>query len=320
MPPFVNWKKYLHLTEESTWGTYASGGTHLYVPYTSYSVGIQETFQQADLHTGFRQRKHNRKVSQAVQGGIAMPLWAQHISSKSIAQHIMEWALSAPNDDELDSFTAEKFEDGIDNKRHAGLRINTMTISGQGNGPINMSLDVIGQSEAGGVTVESLPTDQPMPIEFLMSDASLAYEVEETSSASVGGDGNSLQIASFSLTLQNTLIPVYLNSLNIVHLLAGVRLVDFNVGIIKQSNTYDAIRRDNNVVIHNAVLQLKGRHGGSGASGDFTVCDIDLDRLNVAQVTDPEGDRNSIAMQDIAQLALKPDSTQNDIDVSWSLE
>lgn len=317
--PFMGWKRYVHLTEESTWGTYNSGGTHIYVPVTSYGVAVTRENQQADLFTGLRQRRHNRAFRGTVAGNITMPLYAQHVNSKSIAEHILTWAFSAPSSDTLTSFTGELNEDGVDDKRHNGLRINSLTISGANGGPVNLSIDVIGKSEDGGITPEAIPVSDPMPIEFLMSDATLALETDETSSASVGGAGNEQEILAFSLTLQNNLEALHVNSFWPNYLLAGVRMVDFSMTILKETNTYDAMRRDSAININNAVFTLLGRHGGSGASGDYTSLSIDLDRLHVANVNDLPPSLNTTVQQEVSYISLKPDSTQNDIDLTWAL-
>jgi len=90
MAEYMGWQKHLHLRAESTWGTRSGGNPDIYIPYAEYSVASTVQNQQAALFTGVRQRRHNRVVNATVGGNLSCPLYGYHVSSKSIAEYLIE--------------------------------------------------------------------------------------------------------------------------------------------------------------------------------------------------------------------------------------
>jgi 3-deoxy-D-manno-octulosonate 8-phosphate phosphatase KdsC-like HAD superfamily phosphatase len=312
----MGWERYLIGSKETTWGVKNGGAADIVIPYTDYSVAVQTTSQQAALFCGIRQRKHNRMVSKSLSGALSMPLWAQHISNKSIAEWMLTWATSGPASAWLESWCLE-LNDEADNKRHLGCRVASATLAGDAEGGvITLAMNLIGKSETGGITPDSLVATDPHPIEFLMQDATLWLTPGIDSSMDTGSDSLQVEMRAFSLAIDNALAAYHTNDQWITTLAAGVRSVNFQARVFQTDDTYDAIRRSTAADDWTAVLQLKGRHGGSAAN-TYTVVNIDLDRVQFANVTDGVG-INQLTEQTLDLTVLKDNSSANDIDITYA--
>lgn len=318
MAEYMGWQKYLHIRKETTWGTKAGGNPDIYIPYAEYSVASAVQSSQAALFTGVRQRRHNRVVKGTVQGNLNCPLYGYHVSSKSIAEYMIEWATSGDASPFLDSYTAELHDANNDNKRHLGLRVNQMTLAGDSDsGVISISLALIGKDETGGITSPTLSATNPQPVEFLMDDAAF-YLSDDVNASSASGTGEALPLRSFNLTVNNNLQVYHVNDFWPAHVVAGVREIGFQFSLFKTANTYDALRRTSAVTNRACRLVLKGRHLGTGASGNFTQVEVHMDRLNFANASD-QAALNELAQQNVDWITLKPDTNSNDVDFYYSL-
>jgi hypothetical protein len=305
MANLAGWMKRFHIAAESAWGTTPASPTYIYVPVGSCNMQATPQSVQAQLYTGHRQRKHSRVTRYNVAGQIAMPLLAQHVSSKSIAEHFIEKAISAPAGLDLDSFLLEGFENDIDNKRWNGCRINQMTLSGDAeSNVVNGTFDIIGKSETGGIAEQTLDHTQPQPLEFLMEDCTFAYA------------GGAIEVAGFQLVVNNNLQPRFLNSSTITYLSAGERHTSLQLTFVKSANTFDALRRATTASNATAQLILKGRHGGTG-SDTFTRITIDIDRSSFINAVD-NVDLNRLTDQAVDFIVLKPDTTDDDL--TWTFD
>ncbi len=318
MANFMGWQKYIVGSPESVWGTYNSGAADLFIPYTEYSVQTVESYRQADLFLGVRQRRHNVKAGNIVQGNLACPLFGVHQGGKSIAQWLIEWATSGPATPFVDSFTFDAYEAGVDNKRHTGLRVASMSISGDADSnAISTSLSLIGKDESGGVSVTALDATTPQPVEFTFDDVKL-YLQDGVEGETASTSPEEVSIRSFSLNINNNLKPYRTNSLYPTAVVAGVRTIDFSFAILKDSNTYDALRRSSTLVNKSAQLVMKGQHLGT-ASGTKTVARCYFDRLNFAGATDQVA-LNDLVGQTANWIVLKPNTTENDIEFAFGTE
>lgn len=316
---FAGWQKYAVLTPETTWGVYAGGGTKIFVPYTENSVQTVQAFTQVPLVLGVRQRRHNVPAGNTVTGNLAMPLYGAHVASKSIAQWLIEWALNGPASIFLDSFSLDTFEAGVDNKLHTGLRVQSMTLSGDADSnQVNISLSLQGKDEQGGVTSPVLSATTPQPVGFTFDQVQL-FLSNESEGESATAEAESISIRSFNLTVTNTLTPYRTNSLYPTLVTAGVRTVDFSFTAFKNANTYDVFRRSSTLVNRAAHLVLRGQHLGTGASGTKTRVDLYFDRLNFAGSQDGGGINDVITVTP-NWLALKPSTSSNEVAASFSLE
>lgn len=318
MAEVMGWQHYVKMTKESTWGTYDSGGTHILIPYNTYGVAVQNQVQNATPYIGIRQRKHSRISRATLSGNLDTFAWAQQVSSKSLAQHLIEAAFSAPSGVDLDSWTADMYDGGNDDKRHVGLRVNTLTISGSETADaINMSVAFQGKQETGGVTNPALSSSEPPLSEFLFSDV-LFYLSDEATASSATADDEALQLRDFTLTINNNLVVKNTNSFWPTIIKAGLRTVDFSFSFYKTDNTYDALRRTSDQADRTARLILKGAHLGTG-SDDLSVIEFQFDRLNFAGATDQMA-LNDLDAQSVNWVTLKPDTSSQDVDIIYSTE
>lgn len=316
MANFMGWEKYIQMRKESVWGTDPGSGD-IYVPYSTFDMQSQVESSQAELFTGIRQRRHNRVLRATPQGTLALPVWAQHVSSKSIAQHLIEWATNSPNSSALDSWTIYRYEAGVDNKKWVGCRVNSLTISGDASGNISLSLAIIGKQESGGVSVTAVPATAPQPLDMIFSDVDF-YLSSESEGQSASSSSEAVSIRSFSLTLNNNLQAYHTNDYWPTIIPAGMRTIDFQFSLFNSANTYDALRRTSTVTTRAGHLRLVGPHGGSGASGTNTNIDIYFDRLNFANASD-QAALNELSQQTVDWISLKPSTSSNEMDLAFSL-
>jgi hypothetical protein len=315
---FMGWQKYLHLRSESSWGVRAANNPDILVPYTSYGVATNVVATQADLFTGLRQRRHNRIQRATLTGGLSLPLFAHHVAGKSLAQHLLEWGLSSPTSPMLDSMTADVFEANTDNKRHLGLRVRSMTLAGDADaGTISLELELDGKEETGGIAPPALVMTAPQPVEFLFDDVEM-YLSEEPEAETATDASERLEIRGFRLRIDNNLKSYHTNSFYPSCVVAGVRAVSFQFTIFKTSNFLDSLRRTNAVSRRACRLQLKGRHLGTGPSGEFTTINIYFDQLNFTGATD-DVRLNDLVSQSAEWVAIKPSTTGSDVEMVFGV-
>lgn len=316
MPKAAGWQKYLYIRPEADWGVFDAGGTDLYIPYANYDVAIQRNWVQPELTGGFRQRRYQEPVNARVAGNLVIPVYGQHVDGKSIAQHLLEPTLSAPNGLFLDSFTGRLADPSSDNKRHLGLRVNTCTIAGAAGGSITMSLALEGQTEVAEGSMPSLDHTEPQPASALFRDAIL-YFSSESQAESASGAGESLAIRSFNLTINNNLQVNHENSDFPTIISNGGRNIDFSFGLFKTDNTYDALMRLGTLTNRVARLVLRAPHLGT-AAGTYTLLVFEFDRLNFNGKTN-ESAFAALEQETVNWLSFKPDTTESELEMVYSL-
>lgn len=307
----AGWQNYLFIEKESDWGSGASGGeADILLPYETYDVIQKREVYDAKRYCGQRQRRHHHIPKRFItSGNLNCDMYGFHVASgttKSVAQHLIDMAVSAPAGIQLDSFAAQKFEPN-DPKYHEGLCINTMNIAGtsDGDGIIKLQFGLLGKRE----TTVSAPTldvtdEHYRPFMF--------YE----STFAIGG--TAVEMPQFTLTLNNNVIVWYNNSLYPSLMKCGNRDWMYQFLFPKNSNAYDVIRR-NGAVIDTPVtaqLVLKGLHLGSAAQ-NYTVCTIDIGRMQFGDQNVSE-EFNALAIETIDYVILKPNSADNDVKFTWS--
>lgn len=319
MAEYSGSQKYLYIRPELTWGSYDSGGTSIYIPYSEYSVKVQNTIVTPQLFTGFWEDRHSRITGKTLAGNLACPLYGYHVSAQSIAQRLITFAMTRTNVISLGSFTGELYEAGADDKHHLGLRCGELTLQGDSSsGVISMSMSLMGKQETGGATVTTLDHNQPQPVEFLFEDTRFFLSDEATASSASDDDSEEVFIESFVLKVTNNIEVIRQNSAWPTRLIAHKRSTTFGFKVIKSGNTYDALRRSTAVNNKAAHLVLKGRHLGTGASGNYTQIDILIDRSNFQAAEDMAG-LNELARQQVDFLALKPNTTDQALKFAYSL-
>jgi len=305
------WNPYLFFGPESTWGTAVTAD--IYVPYASYDVKAEPEFYTSDNFTGVRQRKANNEVLKTfLRGSMACDMLGYQVNSgalKSIAQHLIDAAVSAPADEDLSSHTFSWFDpnegDGDDSKVHDGMRVNQMTIAGdEASGAVRLGLAFEGQQETVDTKIALPDATRRRPM--LYRDCTFKF------------GGVTTVLKSFSLTLDNGLIVRHNNSQWPSSIVAGPRVVGYSFGLDKLDAVYDVLRRGTTLTDQTAEIVCRGNHQGTGANTN-TVMTIAVDLMQFGGVTDLIA-RADIWGQDVTYVVIKPDTTSNDIDITWSVE
>lgn len=317
--PFVGAQKYLVLASEDVWGRNpdVSSGTgsgtqaYVHVPVLDYNVKLAMERRQANPFLGILQRKHSTPIRGMPTGTLTCALHGYHPGSinVSLAQYLCDWAFSNPESTEPPSKTAQWYEATLADKEHVGLRVNQATLSGDSaSGVIQIQLDLMGKDENGNgtFTAESLPNDRDKIVDFEFADATFQLA------------GATVQLDSFSLTLQRNLQSQYLNNRRPAWLLATGYTWTFQANLLKLNDTYDGYRRQNTAAEFTGQLVLKGLHNGTGASGTYSQVQFDFDRLSF-QESDDQGGHDDIILQQINTVGLKPDTANNGLRTTWSL-
>lgn len=299
------WQKHVWFKKESTWGTPVTAD--IWLPVDAYDVVAKpEFYSNAGAFVGVRQRKApNHPLKTMLNGSITCDMFGYQVTSgslKSVAQHLIDMAVSAPAGLDLDSFTVNQY-DPNDQKAHAGLRIGTCTISGSADqGAIKMTLAVEGNGET-VVSSPSLVHTVPHYKSMMFRDATFAL------------GGSAVTLRSFELTINNTLVVKHTNSQWPSVIAAMSRIVDYKFTLFKTANTYDALRRATSVTDITGELVLKGDHHGT-TTNTYTTMTVAIDRMNFAGADD-NSPKDDLWEQNLSYMILKPNTTDNDIDITW---
>lgn len=305
-------KKYLVLANESAWGTVPDTPSYVHLPVTEYNCRFRPQNRQANPYIGLYQRKHSKNFRGMVSGQLNAPLygWKTTPPGHSLAQYLLDWSFVNHEATDLPSKIAEWAEGpNVANKRHSGLRVNSATLQGSDDsGVVELSLDLMGKAEQGMDDVpaaQALPVDRNKLVDFEFADISFAL------------DETPVGLKSFSLQVQHGLKVEYLDSFTPSLLVKTQRVLTFSFVLIKNSDTYDAYRRATSATEFAGQLILKGLHNGTGASGNWTVVTIDLPRLSFLDADD-QGGKEDLTNQPITTVALKPDTSENDLELTYS--
>lgn len=317
MPAEMGWQRYSNFRKELTWGTRDAAGSDIYIPLSGQSITTTVQSVQADLFTGLRQRVHNRVLRATCGGQISLPLFGVHVASKSIAQHLIEWATNGPATPFLDSFTID-IADANENKRYLGARVGSMTISGDADsGIVSATFDVQAQSEAAPGAITAVSATAPSPVEFAFSDVKF-YLSTDAEAEDATATNEEVPIRGFSLTFNNNLVVKHTNSFFPTQIVAGVRSVALQIQIFKESAFYDGLRRASTVTRRGGRLVIKGQHLGT-TTGTFTTVEFLFDRLNFANAVDAYN-LNDLTTQAVDWIALKPATTEPELEIIYGTE
>ncbi|MBX9770802.1 MAG: hypothetical protein K2X29_05500 [Candidatus Obscuribacterales bacterium] len=311
MANFVGFQQYATLVKEATWGVFNPTPTYLYLPVTSYGVQIQQNFVQAQLFTGLWENRHNRAVSATVSGQMALPLWGYHKGGKSIAAHVLDWALVRSTPSTLDSYSVDWAQPEVNShKRHLGLRVNTLTLTAENQGTVNCQLDLAGKSEVPGSPQAIVETD-PFPQEGVFSD--VEFRLTDGATSVVAGDA--LEIRSMTLTVNNNLQTIHSNSYYPSRIHPGMRTATLSVTIFKDSDVYDLVSRASTLQEYNGSINLKIPHSGT-TTGVYTTVNLDFDRMSFSGKSEAGG-LNDLVTETLNFQILKPSSTDKSIMVTY---
>lgn len=297
----MGWQSYLFIKKESVFGTPVT--PDIWIPYETCDLKPNIEMYKANNFTGVRQRRApNQPVKNHIQGTLGGDLLARQISTVSLAETVVSLAFNQPAGLALDSWTMAKHEPN-DPKIWSGVRCNSMTISGTAGGPVKYSADLIGILETSGAA-PALSASTAHGKAMLMQDS--LFEV----------DGSAVVLDSFTLSINNALQIYHGNSYWPTVLAAGDRVITLSFTIRKTATTYDVKRRALTSADQTFEIILKGDHEGSG-SDTYTTCTIAIDKMTFLDAVD-QMTREQLVTQTVTYDPVKPASSDNDVDLTWS--
>lgn len=303
----------LALSSETVWGETDAVPVWVHMPVMDYGVRFRPERRNAQPVIGLRQRKHGKNVKGMISGPLQASLYGQVDSGATIskAQYLLDWAFLNPeNILTLPSKSAQWLEGpGVADKDHKGLRVNSATLSGSDqSGIIEVSLDLMGQSEAALASSESIPTDHEKLQEFEFCESTFTLA------------GAGVNLAAFQWQASNNLEVNYLGSFNPSLITAGPRVDTLQLTLVKNSATYDGYRRAAAMNEFTAVLKLRGLHNGTGTvATDYTVVTITFNRLQLADFEDQRS-FETLTKSPLQLDVLKPDDANPAVSIVWSEE
>lgn len=314
----MGWQEYTYFRAENTWGTKDGAGTDIYIHHTVNDISVKNQSYEAALFTGLRQKKHRRNTKATIDGSIQSPLWAHQYNSKSVAQYFIEAAVSGPSSPTLSSFTGMVYDNGNDDKRHLGLRVNSLVIagSGDGDGTLTMNAGFMGKEEQNEASIPSIG-NPIFPREFTYDEVEF-YLGDYSQGESASSSSDIIRPRNFELSITNNLQAYHTNSFFPSHLVAGGRAVGLKFGVFKEDDTYDAAKRTNTPLIKSAHIVLKGNHGGTGTNTKTRI-DIYIDHLEFVTATDTR-EYGGLTTVNTEWVALKPTSSENEIEFEFDTE
>lgn len=312
-------KSYLMLVSETTWGSNPEGisgsgsgsgsSGFIHVPVDTYDVRFRPEARQPNPFLGIHQQKRSKIFRGMPSGTLATKLYgAAAYSGTSLAQYLMDWAFGSPEDPEPPSKTAYWAEGpDIANSEHNGLRVNQATLSGSADsGVIELSLDLMGKTEDALDEMLSPPADRDKIVDFEYQDASFQLA------------SSAIKLRSFQVQLTRNLEAHYLDEFTPSHLFAGNYVMTVQMEPVKNSTTYDVIRRSSSQDERTGRITLKGLHNGTLAD-NFAQVQIDFDRLAFVDADD-DRNRDNLNFQTLNFQVLKPDSSNNGFRTTWSTQ
>lgn len=189
-------QQWLRATQESTYGTYNSGGSAYWIrlhgnnAFTMRSdlSKMRKIIRSAD---GGNRRRQVVAARTVYGGKLTTPAYPSQMS------FLLGWATTLTSN-QLPSYTLD-FWDGVRARRYLGVMVDQLQVSGDDNSDFYVcSLSLTGQTTAGTDPTIAQPADTAFPSEIPWQ------HIETRGLITVGGTAVTLY-KSFSLTVQNTL-------------------------------------------------------------------------------------------------------------------
>ena len=300
-------QRFLRICDESTWATVPGSPTWYDVPVTDYNVRFKPKRRDGQARVGLFQEKFGTNPTGHPSGNLVTPLYGFHPTglTTSLAQYLMEWGFL----DQEVKFPRSKvcewqYVGHEDDKRHLGLRVNTITLAGSDAG-IVLTLELIGQSAVNFTGSASPPNNRNKLVEFLFEDSTFSL------------GGSAMNFSQFQWSVSRNLDVIYENSHNPIAAPKTSWKETFSVTPVKADSTYDAMRESLGMQEMAASLTLKGNHNGTGTGGtNFAQVAIAFARLSL--IDSDESGGTSAQMNPLTFAVLKPDSSSNGSVMTWS--
>lgn len=300
---------YVNIYTESTWGTRPASPTVINLPVTNYGVAMTRHARQSQPHYGQFGAVSTHHVNGMPAGQITGELSAIEPSGSttSLAKSLLDWVFGAETSKLLPSMGIEFIQGGIADRQHNGMRVNQFTLTGAEGQAVTYSLDVMGKTESAlGAAATAMGIDMKGFPGFEFSDVTLTL------------GGTAYDIKSFQLQRQHNLKTHYSGSTSPIALVKGNRLTSFQCVAFKQTDDWDDIRNSFTETNISNVLTIKGRHGGTSASGTFLQIAITMPNSRYLVPQDAH------AYEDLSTVTLPfqcmiPNGGGSEISIAYSL-
>lgn len=315
-----------HAYSEATWGVTPGGGgpDYFFLPLESCQLVHTTDRREAKPYFGQLAKKHGRRFKPRTEGSLSGALYGENITSDSGTPSKAEWLLKKVFGTEtgptIPSFAILRQESITDaGKKFPGLRINQFTLQGSADtGRIDWNASVMGlpDVEFANGSYRSVPNDLKKLTEFEYYDST--FTIDDGSSS----EGLPFCFENFSLVRNHGLKPRYGNcSAGPTSINRTMRDTQFNFRIEKKNNNWDDARRlMTSETEFGVVLELKGKHSGTGGSGtEYAVITITMPRCQLLNPQDADT-FDDVTVIDVTTEVLKPDSSSAQVAVAYSEE
>lgn len=314
-----------HAYSEASWGVTPGTPDYLFLPLETFGIVHTTDRREAKPYFGQLAKKHGRRFKPRSEGSIGGALHGEYVTDGSDSVSKAEWLLkkvfgteSGPT---IPSFAILR-QESITNagKRFPGLRINQFTLTGSADsGRIEWNSSVMGLPEvqfANG-SYRTVPNDLKKLTEFEYWDSTFRINDNGVSSAA-----DTFCFQNFTLTRNHGLKPVFGNcSAGPTSINRTVRDTQFNFRIEKKNNSWDTARRlMTSETEFEVVVELKGKHSGTGGSGtEYAVITITMPRCQLLNPQDADT-FDDISFIDVQTEVLKPDSSSAQVSIAYTEE
>lgn len=300
-------QQYLQLADETEWGTVPGSPTWIDFPVTDYNVRFKPKRKNGQSRIGKFQHNFGTNQSGHPAGTLVTPLFGNVVSSKSLAQRLMEWGFT----DQETKFPISKcskwqYTDHADDKAHTGLRVNSITLAGA-EGGITLTLDLIGKTTDNFTGSGSPPTNRNKLVQFLFEDSTVSLA------------GTEIPVQSWQWQVQRNLDVIYDNSHSPISLPKTDWMETFSVTPLKQDAAWDELRDTLGMQECTGNLTIKGLHNGTGTGGtSWTQCSVAFARLSLVDADQNGGEK--VQYQPLSFEVLRPDTSTNGSVMTWTQE
>lgn len=307
---------YLVVCRESTWGTKPGSPTNVYLPVENPAINMVPQLRESKPFSGTPSGVHAQVVRASPSGTIQVPLYPWQLSghTKSLAQHIMEWALPTAFDAstmcDFPSMTIEASEGAISDRQFLGMRVGQFQLSGSEQDPgMKMALTLMGKDANALGTPPAAPPDNKNGLQDMQfSDLVLTVDGVETS------------INNFQLDMNFGMQSIFNSSDRPEIILASEISGSLALGRQKGDSTWDELLCDSATHEYSIVAELRGSHNGTGGVGTTeTVLTITLPRC-VLKDAPTAWVMNNANTQNLNFVLKKPDTSDEMISAAFTEE
>ena len=306
---------HVHLIPETVWGTTPGSPTRTLLPVMDIPISFEMQGRQSDAFVGTVDGVHYRNSKGNPKGTLTAALYGfqRATATISVAEVLLRWMIPATFDNttlcDMPSMTIEVAEgDNSSNRKWTGVRVGQFTISASETDPqIKVQATVEGKDEAALATAATVPTDLNKLIDMDFSDVVLTI------------GGTEVTIKGFTLSVDYGMTVEFNNSRRPEVMVVTKRDVKLTLDMNKIDDTYDVLMRNDLENEYEIVLEMRGSHNGTGATGTDTVVTITLGRAILTKASTTLA-RGALNKQPLEFVCLKPMTSDPTIDLAFTEE